>query len=126
MKNLLTIAVNKYGSSVFMPKLQQALGGAPAAKPTVAATGSYIVNFDRVNVRDAPDEVNGKVVTQLQAGIVVEVLEATAQSYKIGGNTAPWYRIMDPEGWVFGASLAPAPEGHPEEIDRGGDESPEY
>jgi hypothetical protein len=105
-KNLLNLAATKYSSTVFLPKIQKALGISPAvAKDTAPAAGMYVVNFDKVNVRAAPDEVNGRVVAQLDKGAVVEVTEMTTDSYTIGANTAPWFRIADPDGWVFGASL---------------------
>jgi hypothetical protein len=107
-KNLLNVAATKYAGSVFIGKVQQALGITPVvAKETMAAAGTYTVDFDNVNVRDAPDEVNGKVLTQLDQGTVVEVTEVTSQSYTVAGKTAAWFKIADPEGWVFGASLSP-------------------
>jgi hypothetical protein len=36
----------------------------------------------------------------------VDVLEKTTDSFAIEGNNAPWFRIKEPAGWVFGASLA--------------------
>ena len=107
-KNLLNLAITKYGGSVFAPKIQQALGPAPAAaKETMPAAGTWVVDFDNVNVRDAPDEVNGKVISKLNKGDVVEVTDTTTKDYTIGANTAPWFKIVDPAGWVFGASIVP-------------------
>ncbi len=107
-KNLLTVALNKYGSSVFTPKIQQALGVTPTvAKDTTPAAGIYVVNADNVNVRATPDEVGGKVLAQLDTGAPVEVTAMTSDSYTVGGKTAAWYKITDPEGWIFGAFIDP-------------------
>ncbi len=108
-KNLLKVAITKYGASLFLPKLQAASGISPTApKETITASGFYVVNDNNVNVRSAPDETNGQVVTQVAKDTRVEVLEMTTQTYTVGGQTAAWFHIKDPSGWVFGSFLTPA------------------
>jgi hypothetical protein len=110
--NLLKVIEKKYSSTMFLEKIRAALAPAAAgsaSKPTVAASGRYLVNDDNVNVRAAPDEVGGAVVGKLGKGAEVEVVEATAQSYAIAGLNAPWYRIKEPAGWVYGSFLNAKP-----------------
>jgi hypothetical protein len=95
----------KYRRSVFLPRILADLGG--IAKPSQAARGTFEVGADKVDVRISPDEKNGRVVSQLNAGRQVEVLEETLDAYTIGGESACWYRIKLPAGWVFGAYLRP-------------------
>ncbi len=97
-----------YSSSVFFDRIRAALfPGAAPGKPSAPASGSYLLNDDNVNVRAQPDELNGQVVARLNTGTQVEVLEATTQEYPLGGQSARWYRIKDPAGWVFGSFLTP-------------------
>lgn len=100
-KNLLTAAVNKYSTSQFMDLVQAQLG--PRATKPLA--GTFAVNDDNVNVRDLPNEAGSKVVGTLGNGQIVTVVEVTADSYTVGGKTAPWYRVQAPAGWVFGTFL---------------------
>ena len=107
-QNLLKVAINKYGGTIFLARLQAAAGLAPVVeKEVIPSVGTYVVGFDNVNVRATPDEKNGKVIGQLNKGQAVDVSEVTSQNYTIGANTAPWYHLVDPDGWVFGASLEP-------------------
>jgi hypothetical protein len=96
-----------YSSSIFLDKIKAALvpGAASAAKPSSPLSASFTVNDDRVNVRAQPDEVGGQVLAQLSKGTKVEALEATTQTYAVGGQSAAWYRIKEPAGWVFGGFL---------------------
>jgi hypothetical protein len=125
--NLLKVIEKKYSSTIFIDEIRAALSfkgdalgasgdaSAPTAqpvqaqaassKPTVPKSGKFTVNDDGVNVRDQPDEVNGRVIGELNAGTVVEVIEATARAYSVGGQTGLWYRLVDPAGWVFGLFL---------------------
>ena len=109
-KRLLTLATTKYPDTVFLGNIRAALGlGAPVAqRAVVEATGSYRVTADGVRIRKAPDEVNGAVIGSLKKDAVVSIVEATAESYTIGTDTAPWYHIQQPDGWVFGAFLVSA------------------
>jgi hypothetical protein len=115
--NLLKAIEKRYSSTIFMDRIRAALSGdaqqpaptsqaaAAPSKPTVPKSGKFIVNDDNVNVRDQPDEASGKVLSQLGAGAVVEVVEATAKAYSVSGQTGLWYRIAEPAGWVFGVFL---------------------
>ena len=47
------------------------------------------------------------MVGKLAKGRSVVAVERTKQSYALGALNAPWYRIKEPEGWVFGVFLAP-------------------
>jgi hypothetical protein len=111
----LTTAIKDYPDSIFLPELNAALGAltgtpppAPAPRPMESASGSMQASEDAVNVYDAPDEKTGKPLASLSKNQKVDVIEKTAESASIGGRSAPWYRIKDPAGWVFGASLSPA------------------
>lgn len=108
-RNLLTVAQTKYGKTIFMDKIQAALNPESQAKALVAAGGKYIVNDNNVNLRSAPDEKGGSVLKTLAKDTVVEVVQASAAAYTVGGATAQWFKLKDPEGWVFGAFLSPAP-----------------
>jgi hypothetical protein len=110
-KNLLNLAITKYGKTMFIDKIQAALGVpvASAAKATTPATGKYLINDNKVNVRAKPDEVNGAITSMINKDTVVEISEVTTASYTIGGQTAPWYHVVSPDGWVFGTFLSPAP-----------------
>ena len=109
-KRLFTLAATKNPDAAFLGTISAALGlGAPVAqRAVVEATGSYRVTSDGVRVRKAPDEVNGAVIGSLKKDAVVGAVEATAESYTIGNDTAPWYHIQQPDGWVFGAFLVSA------------------
>jgi hypothetical protein len=106
--NLLKLAMTKYGGTMFLSNLQAAAGVAPvASKDTTPVTGTYVVNDDNVNVRSAPDEKNSTVVGKLGTGTRVDVTEKTSQTYTVGDNTAAWFHIKTPDGWVFGSFLEP-------------------
>jgi len=105
-KNLLTLASTKYSTSLFQDLIKAQLDLlAPAPRATKAASGAYTLNDDKVNVRDLPNEKGSKVVATLEKGRSVTVVEVTADSYTVDGVTAPWYRIADPAGWIFGSFL---------------------
>lgn len=108
--NMLTVAMNKYADSVFAPKIQAALDEARGVvkKDSTPVSGSFIALDDKVAILDVPDEKLGKSVGALAQDTVVQVVEMTTQTYTVGGKTAPWYKIADPQGWVFGGSLTPA------------------
>ena len=86
---------------------------APEAKPVNAASlppraseeyrRGGVISKDKVRVRDYPYEEGTTIVSTLNTGAEVEILERTLSIYTIGENSAPWYRIASPEGWVFGA-----------------------
>lgn len=78
------------------------------ATDTVPAAGTYVVNNDRVNVRAAPDVAKGQVVAKLNKGAKVEVIEMTVLTYAVQDMRAAWFRIKDPDGWVYGYYLDPS------------------
>ena len=75
---------------------------------TIFASGPYIVNSDRVNVRGSPDVAGGKVIGQLNKGAVVVVKEMTRLYYPVQGMRAAWFHISNPDGWIYGYFLDPA------------------
>jgi hypothetical protein len=102
-------AIKDYPDSLFLPEMNEALSPhAKAAAPaTISAEGTMKVVGDAATVFDAPDSAEGKVLATLPKGQAVEVVEMTVESVTLGGQTAPWYRIKAPSGWVFGAALGP-------------------
>jgi hypothetical protein len=81
--------------------LPAAAAGAPSVA-SIPASGTYVVNADRVNVRDAPDVQAGKVIAQLNKGAVVKVLGMTKLVYEVNGTIAAWFHLETPDGWIFG------------------------
>ncbi|MGD0724112.1 MAG: SH3 domain-containing protein [Spirochaetia bacterium] len=109
----LTSAIKDHPGSLFIPELNAALAALTAPRPapptqraTEPAQGLMVTSADGVSVYDAPDEKTGKLLGTLPKGQSVDVLEKTTDSFAIEGNNAPWFRIKEPAGWVFGASLA--------------------
>lgn len=109
----LTSAIKDHPGSLFIPELDAALTALttprpapPAQRTTEPAAGVMVTSADGVSVFDAPDEKMGKLVSTLPKGRNVDILEKTVDSFAVGGNNAPWFRIREPAGWVFGASLA--------------------
>jgi hypothetical protein len=102
-------AAKDHPGSAFIAQIQEAL--AALASPTPSrATEEFFAAMqsadDGVSVLDAPDEATGKVVATLSTGQKVDVIGKTSDTYAVGDLTAPWYRIREPAGWVYGASLA--------------------
>jgi uncharacterized protein YgiM (DUF1202 family) len=108
---LLASAQKDYPGSAFITQIEDALAGLAPVATMAPATEKFFATLvstdDKVNVRDTPDETAGTVVTQLTKGQKVEVEEQTKDSFTVNGQSAPWYKIKDPAGWVFGALLAP-------------------
>ncbi len=109
---LLESALNDYPGSRFVASVEEALAAftpAPAAgnPPTEPFFAVLVAADDQVNVRSAPDVQSGEVLARLQAGQKVEVEEKTRADFTADGVSAPWYRIREPAGWVFGALLRP-------------------
>lgn len=107
----LSSALKDHPGSAFLPQLQDALAALKAPPPPVEkAADAYSAVMaaaeDAVAVRDSPDETSGKVVATLAKGQGVDVEEKTRDADTIGNTSAPWYRIREPAGWVFGASLS--------------------
>lgn len=107
---LLTSAAKDYPGSAFITQVEDAIA-ALTAPTDIRATEKFFATMisiaDKVNVRDAPDETTGKSIGQLSMGQKVEVEEQTTESYTVNGQTAPWYKVNEPAGWVFGALLGP-------------------
>ncbi len=79
----------------------------PPSVETIPASGRYVVNNDRVNIRAAPDVTSGKVITQLNKGTAVDVQEMTKLVYNVNGMIAAWFHLKSPNGWIFGWYLDP-------------------
>ncbi len=84
------------------------VAASPGPVQTVPAAGTYVVNDDRVNVRAAPDAVNGRVIGRLNKGAVVEVTEMTFLAYAVQDMRAAWFHITKPDGWIYGFFLDPS------------------
>lgn len=107
----LTSALSDYPRSKFTADIRRALETTQeplaAEIPTEKFEAVFTAIDDGINVLSVPDETAGSIVAALQKGRTVESVERTTQSYIIGSLSAPWYRIKNPEGWVFGISLSP-------------------
>ena len=110
---LLRQALRDHPSSSFVVRIEEEIASLDAAS-TEAPAGeerasepffaSLVTTEDNVDVRSSPDDAAGKVVATLaEKGTAVEVEARTTSEYQVGELTAPWYRIRDPEGWIFGA-----------------------
>ncbi len=102
-------AAREHPGSAFILQIEEELAALSAPAPSLATEKFFASMFstsDNVNVRDAPDESAGKVVASLKTGQAVEIEEKTTEEYTVQDRTAPWYRIKEPAGWVFGGWLA--------------------
>lgn len=70
---------------------------------TEPLSASATIISDNVRVRDYPYEENTNVLATLSTGTAISITEKTVSTYTIGSDTAVWYKISEPEGWVFGA-----------------------
>jgi hypothetical protein len=107
-ETLLKSAQTDYPGSVIAPmitKYLNALTLPDAGKPTETYETSMTVIEDSVNVRSIPDEDFGAVTGTLKKDATVGTLKRTVDTYTIKDDTAPWYKISAPEGWVFGKYL---------------------
>jgi hypothetical protein len=107
---LLETAAKDYPGSQFITQIEDSLAplavtAAPRATEKFFAT--LVSTNDAVNVRSMPDEKAGAILTTLAKGQTVDVEEKTSEDYTVGDATAPWYKLTEPSGWVFGAWLAP-------------------
>ncbi len=68
-----------------------------------SATGN--INSDNVNVRDLPDEVNGKVVSTLSDSQYLVIEKRTNQQYTVEGVSDYWYFSQEENGWIFGGFI---------------------
>jgi hypothetical protein len=108
---LLTNAANDHKTSVFAKEISEALSlttGGPPLMPTfmLSLPVRLVAARDGVNVRAGPDATWSPVVGTLALDQGVEALERSTEEYVIDGQSSPWYRISEPEGWVFGAFLS--------------------
>lgn len=104
LKNALE--TNTRFSDLVQDELDNLNNASNAADPaSVAFSKIFIVNDDNVNVRDRPDQASGKVVTQLFRDTSVTATDKTTENFTIDGVTAPWYKLEEPKGWVFGSFL---------------------
>ncbi len=104
---LLRSAVSDHPGSAFIAQIEEALTAltASSTRATERFFATLAASNDSVNVRSEPNENTGTVVAKLSAGQQVEVEEKTVESYTIGEQSASWYRIREPAGWVYGAFL---------------------
>jgi hypothetical protein len=115
-------ALADYPASLFADRVHSLLEGsggsggtggtapeAANASDTELTGGAMAATQDNVHVLSAPDDTTGTVVASLVRGQTVQVEERTKGRTRIGSLSAPWYRIADPPGWVFGAFLATPP-----------------
>jgi hypothetical protein len=108
----LSSALKDYPTSSFASRIRAELAGsrpAAAESAVVSMTATFVTNQEKVNVLSAPDDASASVVATLAKGQSVDAVEKTAESSRIGSLSAPWYRIKDPPGWVFGTFLSETP-----------------
>jgi len=107
---VLNSALSQYPQTIFAQAIRLAVGGAAAVgRESEPADGTFVVTEDNVNVRSAPDEKNGFVIDRLGKGARVHVTEKTKGTYTVAGDTAPWFHLLRPDGWMFGHFLSDAP-----------------
>jgi hypothetical protein len=104
---LLTSALQKYPYSVFSGDITAMVTPTtPAPIATENFGSSGYASEDKVNVRELPDHINGKVVGQLNTGDDVYSDVVTVNTVTINGQSDQWYHITSPMvGWVFGHYL---------------------
>lgn len=76
-----------------------------ADKIETIAAQDFIVAEDRLNVYDRPDGDSGEWVDTVDYGATVTALTRTKERSSLYGASGYWYKITQPEGWVFGAYL---------------------
>jgi hypothetical protein len=102
-KALLDSAVKDYPESVFADEIR-AMAGTTVPVETIDVT--LKATDDQVNVRETPS-ASSRAVAQLTRDTEVKAVEATVETFSIGGQTAQWFHIIQPvDGWVFGAWLS--------------------
>jgi hypothetical protein len=111
-KTFLESAKKDYPDSIFAATIDGALS--VLADPTAGReveefSESLVSRDDNVNVRAKPHEESLKV-GKLMKGQQVDVVQKTTQEFAIGNTSAPWFKIKDPEGWVWGGYLGSTQE----------------
>jgi hypothetical protein len=107
-KIFLESAKRDYPSSVFasmVAKLLAALESPNAGLSTEPFAAILEASVQEADVYSLPDEEIGNIVRTLKKGEAVHVVEKTVENFTIGQMNAPWYKIDDPAGWVFGGYL---------------------
>ncbi|NNM55217.1 MAG: SH3 domain-containing protein [Spirochaetales bacterium] len=82
------------------------IGPFPEIKLDYHGRGGTITE-DHVNLRESP-AIDGAIITQLDKGTPVRILDQTKKPQTIAGQTAIWYKVLlwdRTEGWMFGAFL---------------------
>ncbi|HEX8281771.1 MAG TPA: SH3 domain-containing protein [Pyrinomonadaceae bacterium] len=82
---------------------------AAAAAAVQTGTRKLITTASGVRLRERPD-AGAAEVGRLQLGLVVEELERSAETARVGAAGAYWHRVSAPggaRGWVFGSLVAP-------------------
>jgi hypothetical protein len=101
---LLDSALNDYPDSIFADDIRILAGGGSPV-PVREREVLFRVIDDNVNVRESFDAAS-RVITQLSNAVEVYVVEETVDEFTVNGQTARWFRIVQPvEGWIFGAWL---------------------
>jgi hypothetical protein len=104
--------------SVFMPQIRAELEAlAEGSSDEVSGTRTImaseqfsfegVVNSDNVNVRDFPGTAGTRIIAQLQPETEVRIVERTVEPDTVGGQSANWFKLDDPQGWVFGVFIDP-------------------
>lgn len=66
-----------------------------------------VVNANDTAVYRYPQADSGNVLGTLSRGTNVSTMQKTAEAFEVNGETSSWYRISNPDGWVFGARIDP-------------------
>ena len=104
--------------SVFMPQIRAELDAlTEGTSDEVSGTRTVmtcepfsfegIVNSDNVNVRNFPGTAGTRIIAQLQPETEVRIVERTVDPDMVGGQSANWFKLDDPQGWVFGVYIDP-------------------
>jgi hypothetical protein len=76
----------------------------------------FTVAEDELSVYDRPDG-SGEWVDTVKYGAAVTALSRTKERSSLYGASGYWYKIAEPEGWVFGAYLESPASDSPEETE---------
>lgn len=95
----------QFAGSLFLPDIEDALNELTVGSVVEEMSVVAIVNDDNVNIRDLPSVENGNVVMTVNTRDKLDITGRTKEEFTIQGITERWYRISEPEGWIFGAFL---------------------
>jgi hypothetical protein len=76
-----------------------------ADKIQAVAPENFTVVEDQLYIYDRPDENSGEWTEVVGYGSTVTVIARTKEPVSVRGTADYWYKIAEPEGWVFGAYL---------------------